>query len=82
MVFTTFPQPFLTGMILENVKMSPERYCFFEIEKDISLEMLALQKNILECEEMIFEVLIINKKKCGQNFTMWQSDELFTNISI
>ena len=34
----------LTGAILENVKMSSERYCFSELEKVISLEMLALHK--------------------------------------
>ena len=44
LVFTTFAQPFLTGVILENVKMSSERYCFSKLEKDISLEMLALHK--------------------------------------
>ena len=37
-------QPLLTGVILENVKMSSERYCFSELEKIISLEMLALHK--------------------------------------
>ena len=29
-----------------NVKMSSERYCFSELEKDISLEMLALHKRL------------------------------------
>ena len=38
--------------------MSPERYCFSELEKEISLEMLALHKNILERETKIFGVLI------------------------
>ena len=33
-----------------TVKMSSEWYCFSELEKDISLEMLALHKNILERE--------------------------------
>ena len=61
MVFTTFTHPFLIGVILENVKMSAERYCFSELEKDISLEMLTLHKNILEREKIIFEV----KKKVG-----------------
>ena len=44
----------VTGVILENVKMSPERYCFPELEKGISLEMLALHKNILEREKIDF----------------------------
>ena len=44
----------LTGVILENVKMSPERYCFSELEKDFSLEMLALHKNVLEREKIDF----------------------------
>ena len=47
-IFTTFTQPFLTGVILEDVKMSPERCCVSELEKDISLEELALHKTILE----------------------------------
>ena len=44
LVFTTFTQPLLTGVILENVKMSPKGYCYSELEKVISLEMLALHK--------------------------------------
>ena len=44
LVFTTFTQPFLTGVILENVKMPSERYCFYELEKVSSFEMLALHK--------------------------------------
>ena len=46
LVFTTFTQPFLTGVILENVKMPSERYCFSELEKVSSFEMLALHKYI------------------------------------
>ena len=41
-----------------NVKMSSERYCFSKLEIDISLEMFASHKNILEREKIIFEVLI------------------------
>ena len=63
LVFTTLTQPFLTGVILEDVKMSSERYCFSELEKHISLEMLALHKNILKREEIDFQ------KKHGQTFT-------------
>ena len=48
----TFIQPFLPGVMLENVKMSSERYYFSEFEKYISLEMLALHKNILEREKI------------------------------
>ena len=48
LVFTIFTQPFLTGVILEDVKMSSERNWFSEFEKYIRLEMLALHKDILE----------------------------------
>ena len=60
--FTTSTQPFFTGVIFENVKMSSEKYCFFELEKDISLEMLALHKNILECEKWFLKYKLIDKK--------------------
>ena len=58
LVFTTFTQPFRIGVILENVKMSSERYYFSELDKGICLEILALHKNISEREKMIFEILI------------------------
>ena len=48
MVFTTFTQPFLTGVMHEDVKMSSERCCVSKLEQDIRLELLALHKNILE----------------------------------
>ena len=40
MVFTTFTQPFLTRMILENVKMSSERCCVSSLKKDINVLFL------------------------------------------
>ena len=55
LVFTTFTLPFLTGMILKDVNMSPERCCVSELEKVVGLE---LHKNILEHEKLFFEVLI------------------------
>ena len=80
MVFTTFTHPFLTGVILENVKMSAERYCFSELEKDISLEILALHKNILEREKMIFEVK--KKKKLWAQLYHVEIRPPFLQISI
>ena len=34
----TFTQPVLTRVMLENVKMSSERYCFSELENKIGIE--------------------------------------------
>ena len=66
-------------MILEDVKMSSERYCLSELEKHISLEMLALHKNILEREKIDFRNINFKsikkskrkdkKNKHGQTFT-------------
>ena len=95
MVFTTFTQPLLTGVILKNLKMSSERYCFSEFEKVISFEMLALHKifwNVKKKKKKKKKRFLKYKlfdKTTGKNvdtalliYIMSQSDELFTNISM
>ena len=45
LIFTPFTQPFLTGVILEVVKMSSERYCFSELEKYIMPGTVSIAQN-------------------------------------
>ena len=84
----TFTQPFLTGVMLENVKMSLERYCFSEFEKILFWKCWHCTKIFWNGKKKRFSKYQLidktneNEKQYGPNFTMWQSDQLFTNISI
>ena len=52
MVYTTFTEPYLTGVTMKNVKVSSVTNCLSKRETDISMEMLAQYKNILERERI------------------------------